>query len=72
MRSFISSHVANGLAAEVIALLYGILEAHESTAADIWTVAIDQVCAVLLLGAKHVDFQSANLCYRSAILNLDK
>ena len=46
IRPFISSHVANSMAAEVIALLYSLLSAPETQAADTWTIAVEQVAVV--------------------------
>lgn len=49
VRPFISGHVANSMAAEVIALLHSLLMAPESNAAQIWTTTAEKVSAVLLL-----------------------
>lgn len=43
MRPFISGHVANSMAAEVIALLHSLLMAPESNAAQIWTTTAEKV-----------------------------
>ncbi|XP_071946536.1 probable E3 ubiquitin-protein ligase HECTD4 isoform X2 [Antedon mediterranea] len=43
VRPFISGHVANSMAAEVIALLHGLLTAPESAAAQIWASAVERV-----------------------------
>ena len=43
VRPFISGHVANSMAAEVIALLYGVLTAPETLAAHTWTTAVEKV-----------------------------
>lgn len=43
MRAFISGHVANSMAAEVIALLHSLLTAPESSAAQIWASAVKRV-----------------------------
>lgn len=49
MRPFISGHVANSMAAEVIALLHSLLMAPESNAAQIWTTTAEKVSVGLLL-----------------------
>lgn len=43
MRPFISGHVANSMAAEVIALLHSLLTAPESNTAQIWTSTVEKV-----------------------------
>ncbi|XP_033101041.1 probable E3 ubiquitin-protein ligase HECTD4 [Anneissia japonica] len=43
VRPFISGHVANSMATEVIALLHGLLTAPESAAAQIWASAVERV-----------------------------
>ena len=43
MRPFISGHVANSMAAEVIALLHGLLTAVETRAAKTWVQAVEKV-----------------------------
>lgn len=43
VRPFISGHVANSMAAEVIALLHGLLTAPESNTAQIWTSTAEKV-----------------------------
>lgn len=43
VRPFISGHVANSMAAEVIALLHSLLMAPESNAAQIWTTTAEKV-----------------------------
>lgn len=43
VRPFISGHVANSMAAEVIALLHSLLTAPESNAAQIWTTTVEKV-----------------------------
>lgn len=43
MRPFISGHVANSMAAEVIALLHSLLTAPESNTAQIWTSTAEKV-----------------------------
>lgn len=48
VRPFISGHVANSMAAEVIALLHSLLMAPESNAAQIWTTTAEKVSAALL------------------------
>lgn len=48
MRPFISGHVANSMAAEVIALLHSLLMAPESNAAQIWTTTAEKVGSVSL------------------------
>ena len=49
VRPFISGHVANSMAAEVIALLHSLLMAPESNAAQIWTTTAEKVSMLLLL-----------------------
>lgn len=49
VRPFISGHVANSMAAEVIALLHSLLMAPESNAAQIWTTTAEKVGTVLLI-----------------------
>lgn len=43
IRPFISGHVANSMAAEVIALLHSLLTAPESNTAQIWTSTAEKV-----------------------------
>lgn len=43
VRPFISGHVANSMAAEVIALLHSLLTAPESNTAQIWTTTAEKV-----------------------------
>ena len=43
IRPFISGHVANSMAAEVIALLHSLLTAPESATAQSWTTAVENV-----------------------------
>lgn len=43
VRPFISGHVANSMAAEVIALLHSLLTAPESNTAQIWTSTAEKV-----------------------------
>ena len=43
MRPFISGHVANSMAAEVIALLHSLLTAPETHAAQTWATAVEKV-----------------------------
>ena len=43
VRPFISGAVANSLAAEVIALLHGLLTAPETLTAQTWTTAVEKV-----------------------------
>ena len=45
MRPFISGHVANSMAAEVIALLHGLLTAPETVTAQAWNKAVEKVDA---------------------------
>lgn len=46
VRPFISGHVANSMAAEVIALLHSLLTAPESNTAQIWTSTAEKVSTV--------------------------
>lgn len=46
VRPFISGHVANSMAAEVIALLHSLLTAPESNTAQIWTSTAEKVTIV--------------------------
>lgn len=48
VRPFISGHVANSMAAEVIALLHSLLMAPESNAAQIWTTTAEKVKEIVL------------------------
>ena len=43
IRPFISGHVANSMAAEVIALLHSLLSARETLAAHTWANAVEKV-----------------------------
>ncbi len=43
MRPFISGHVSNSMAAEVIALLHSLLTAPETVAAQTWASAVEKV-----------------------------
>lgn len=43
VRPFISGHVANNMAAEVISLLHGLLMAPESNTAQSWADAVQRV-----------------------------
>ena len=43
VRPFISGHVANSMAAEVIALLHSLLTAPENLAAQTWAAAVERV-----------------------------
>ena len=43
MRPFISGHVADSMAAEVIALLHGLLTAPVSLTAQSWAAAVEKV-----------------------------
>uniref|UniRef100_W5MLV4 HECT domain E3 ubiquitin protein ligase 4 n=1 Tax=Lepisosteus oculatus TaxID=7918 RepID=W5MLV4_LEPOC len=49
VRPFISGHVANSMAAEVIALLHGLLTAPESNTAQIWTSTAEKVLSRALM-----------------------
>ncbi|XP_053555727.1 probable E3 ubiquitin-protein ligase HECTD4 [Bombina bombina] len=49
VRPFISGHVANSMAAEVIALLHSLLMAPESNAAQIWTSTAEKVLSRALM-----------------------
>uniref|UniRef100_A0A4X2K6H4 HECT domain E3 ubiquitin protein ligase 4 n=1 Tax=Vombatus ursinus TaxID=29139 RepID=A0A4X2K6H4_VOMUR len=49
VRPFISGHVANSMAAEVIALLHSLLMAPESNAAQIWTTTAEKVLSQALM-----------------------
>nr|XP_019589541.1 PREDICTED: probable E3 ubiquitin-protein ligase HECTD4 isoform X6 [Rhinolophus sinicus] len=49
VRPFISGHVANSMAAEVIALLHSLLTAPESNAAQIWTTTAEKVLSRALM-----------------------
>ncbi|MEE6503851.1 hypothetical protein FKM82_004993 [Ascaphus truei] len=49
VRPFISGHVANSMAAEVIALLHSLLMAPESNAAQIWTTTSEKVLSRALM-----------------------
>ncbi|KAL8180059.1 UNVERIFIED_CONTAM: putative E3 ubiquitin-protein ligase HTD4, partial [Gekko kuhli] len=49
VRPFISGHVANSMAAEVIALLHSLLMAPESSAAQIWTTTAEKVLSRALM-----------------------
>lgn len=48
VRPFISGHVANSMAAEVIALLHSLLTAPESNTAQIWTSTAEKVTIMCL------------------------
>ena len=43
VRPFISGHVANSMATEVIALLHSLLTAPENLAAQTWAAAVESV-----------------------------
>lgn len=47
IRPFISGHVANNMAAEVIDLLHSLLTAPETLAAQTWASAVETVSASL-------------------------
>ncbi|XP_026795565.1 probable E3 ubiquitin-protein ligase HECTD4 isoform X2 [Pangasianodon hypophthalmus] len=49
VRPFISGHVANSMAAEVIALLHSLLTAPESNTAQIWTTTAEKVLSRALM-----------------------
>lgn len=49
VRPFISGHVANSMAAEVIALLHSLLTAPESNTAQIWTSTAEKVKMIMFL-----------------------
>lgn len=49
VRPFISGHVANSMAAEVIALLHSLLTAPESNTAQIWTSTAEKVKTIMCL-----------------------
>uniref|UniRef100_A0AAY5EB62 HECT domain-containing protein n=1 Tax=Electrophorus electricus TaxID=8005 RepID=A0AAY5EB62_ELEEL len=49
IRPFISGHVANSMAAEVIALLHSLLTAPESNTAQIWTTTVEKVLSRALM-----------------------
>ncbi|KAL4646588.1 putative E3 ubiquitin-protein ligase HECTD4 isoform X5 [Arapaima gigas] len=49
IRPFISGHVANSMAAEVIALLHSLLTAPESNTAQIWTTTAEKVLSRALM-----------------------
>ncbi|MGH0151603.1 UNVERIFIED_CONTAM: hypothetical protein FKN15_020765 [Acipenser sinensis] len=49
VRPFISGHVANSMAAEVIALLHGLLMAPETNTAQIWTSTAEKVLSRALM-----------------------
>ncbi|XP_062874264.1 probable E3 ubiquitin-protein ligase HECTD4 isoform X2 [Trichomycterus rosablanca] len=49
VRPFISGHVANSMAAEVIALLHSLLTAPESNTAQIWTCTVEKVLSRALM-----------------------
>ncbi|XP_058850690.1 probable E3 ubiquitin-protein ligase HECTD4 isoform X1 [Acipenser ruthenus] len=49
VRPFISGHVANSMAAEVIALLHGLLTAPETNTAQIWTSTAEKVLSRALM-----------------------
>ncbi|XP_043924358.1 probable E3 ubiquitin-protein ligase HECTD4 isoform X2 [Protopterus annectens] len=49
VRPFISGHVANSMAAEVIALLHNLLMAPESNTAQIWTTTAEKVLSRALM-----------------------
>uniref|UniRef100_A0A8B9JW99 HECT domain E3 ubiquitin protein ligase 4 n=1 Tax=Astyanax mexicanus TaxID=7994 RepID=A0A8B9JW99_ASTMX len=49
VRPFISGHVANSMAAEVIALLHSLLTAPESNTAQIWTATAEKVLSRALM-----------------------
>nr|XP_033812752.1 probable E3 ubiquitin-protein ligase HECTD4 isoform X2 [Geotrypetes seraphini] len=49
VRPFISGHVANSMAAEVIALLHSLLMAPESNTAQIWTTTAEKVLSRALM-----------------------
>ncbi|KAF6729287.1 putative E3 ubiquitin-protein ligase HECTD4 [Oryzias melastigma] len=49
VRPFISGHVANSMAAEVIALLHSLLTAPESNTAQIWTSTVEKVLSRALM-----------------------
>ncbi|GFO01128.1 HECT domain-containing e3 ubiquitin protein ligase 4 [Plakobranchus ocellatus] len=50
VRAFISGHVANAMAAEVIALLHNLLSAQTSSTAHTWSQAVQRVLANALCG----------------------
>lgn len=56
VRPFISGHVANSMAAEVIALLHSLLTAPESNTAQIWTSTAEKVnCVSVFITIMVVD-----------------
>uniref|UniRef100_A0A2K6FY02 HECT domain E3 ubiquitin protein ligase 4 n=1 Tax=Propithecus coquereli TaxID=379532 RepID=A0A2K6FY02_PROCO len=65
VRPFISGHVANSMAAEVIALLHSLLMAPESNAAQIWTTTAEKVGTVLLLSSGNIPVTcfSPGICF---------
>lgn len=60
IRPFISGHVANNMAAEVIALLHGLLSAPETHSAQSWSEAVQRVSKNWLLSEElslaHIEF----------------
>lgn len=62
MRPFISGHVANSMAAEVIALLHSLLMAPESNAAQIWTTTAEKVS----VGLRPAEGAKMKQCYSRA------
>ncbi|XP_014675681.1 PREDICTED: LOW QUALITY PROTEIN: probable E3 ubiquitin-protein ligase HECTD4 [Priapulus caudatus] len=68
VRPFISGHVANSMATEVIALLHSLLTAPETSAAQIWTSAVKRVlsnalsCVPLLVQqCEHMSSKACNV-----------
>lgn len=47
VRQFISGHVANSMAAEIIGLLHSLLTATENMAAQTWACAVEKVTYLL-------------------------
>ena len=56
VRPFISGHVANSMATEVIALLHSLLTAPENLAAQTWAAAVEKVN--VLSSASHSLFEA--------------
>ncbi|XP_062590799.1 probable E3 ubiquitin-protein ligase HECTD4 isoform X2 [Saccostrea cucullata] len=76
IRPFISGHVANNMATEVIALLHGLLNAPETHTAQSWSQAVQRVlhnslsCLPLLLAS--LDTLSSPRCNNKQLMSMSK
>ena len=56
VRPFISGHVANSMASEVIALVHSLLTAPETHTAQIWASAVERVSGIVVLFCPNIHF----------------